>query len=225
MIIAIDGPAGAGKGTLGKRLAAELGFAHLDTGLLYRAVAAKLLSAGITDPTDAEATAIARALTPADLIQPQLLRSEKVGGMASKVAAIQGVRDALFAFQREFATRPPAGAAGAILDGRDIGTVICPDADLKFYLTASIEARARRRFQELQAADDKRIYAEILKDVEERDHRDSARTTAPLRPAIDAVVIDTTEKDAATVYAIAMECVRRLGQPRSDGGNGVKPLR
>lgn len=212
MIIAIDGPAGAGKGTLGKRLAADLGFAHLDTGLLYRAVGAKLLAAGIIEPTDAEATAAARTLTPADLENPQSLRSETVGNAASKVAAIQGVRDALFAFQREFATKPPGGAAGAILDGRDIGTVICPDADLKLYLTASIEARARRRFQELQAAGDKRIYAEILKDVEERDRRDSARATAPLRPATDAVVIDTTDKDAATVYAIAMDWIRRLGQ-------------
>ncbi|MCB9931590.1 MAG: (d)CMP kinase [Alphaproteobacteria bacterium] len=225
MIVAIDGPAGAGKGTLGKRLAADLGYAHLDTGLLYRAVGARLLADGVSDPTEQQATAVARALTPDDLADPRGLRNERVGAAASKVAAFPGVRDALFAFQRAFATHPPDGAAGAVLDGRDIGTVICPDADLKLYLTASPAARARRRFEELQAAGDRRIYADILKDVEDRDQRDSARATAPLRPAIDAVVIDTTDKDAATVYAIAMDCVRRLVRPRSDGENGDTPLR
>lgn len=216
MIIAIDGPAGAGKGTLGKRLAEELGFAYLDTGLLYRAVGARLLANGGHGTGQAacrdKAVAIAQAMTTAALDDPQSLRGENVGGAASEVAAIEGVRDALFAFQRQFATRPPGGAPGAILDGRDIGTVICPDADLKLYLTASVAARARRRFEELQAAGEKRIYARILEEVEERDHRDSARASAPLKPADDAVVIDTTEMDAATVYAVAMDHVHRLRQ-------------
>lgn len=217
MIVAIDGPAGAGKGTLGQRLAAELGFAHLDTGLLYRAVGAKLLAAGVAEPTAAQATQVAQALNPADLTDPQSLRGEVIGATASKVAAIQGVREALYAFQRNFATQPPGGSPGAILDGRDIGTVICPDADLKLYLTATAAARARRRFEELQAAGGAAIYADILRDVEERDHRDSARATAPLKPAVDAVVIDTTDKNAGTVYAVAMDCVNRLGQRRPDG--------
>lgn len=216
MIIAIDGPAGAGKGTLGKRLAEELGFAYLDTGLLYRAVGARLLANGSHGAGQVacrdKAIAIAQTLTPAALDDPQSLRGESVGGAASEVAAIEGVRDALFAFQRQFATSPPGGVPGAILDGRDIGTVICPDADLKLYLTASVAARARRRFEELQATGEKRIYARILEEVEERDHRDSARASAPLKPADDAVVIDTTEMDAATVYAVAMDHVHRLRQ-------------
>ena len=212
MIIAIDGPAGAGKGTLGRRLAAELGFAYLDTGLLYRAVGAKLLAVGVNDSEPEAATVIAAALTPQDLRDPAALRGEIVGQAASKAATIPGVRDALYAFQRQFATDPPGHATGAILDGRDIGTVICPDADLKLFLTASPAARARRRFEELQRAGDGRIYPDILMEVEERDHRDSARTTAPLKPAVDAVVIDTTEMDAAAVFAVALGQVERLRQ-------------
>ncbi len=217
MIIAIDGPAGAGKGTLGRRLAQALGFAYLDTGLLYRAVGAKLLAQGIYVPSPDQAADAARSIAAGDLTDASALRGEIVGAAASKVAAIPAVRELLFQFQRSFATTPPGGAAGAILDGRDIGTVICPDADLKLYVTATAEVRAKRRFEELQRAGDTRIYREILNDVEDRDRRDSERATAPLRPAEDAIAIDTTEMDAAAVYAVAFDLVERLRQrPSAD---------
>ncbi|WP_299922771.1 (d)CMP kinase [uncultured Pelagimonas sp.] len=180
--IAIDGPAAAGKGTISKAVAAHFGFAHLDTGLLYRAVGAKLL-AGVP------AIDAALALEAADLEQGDLLRTPEVAQAASKVAAIPEVRAALVDFQRAFARR----AGGAVLDGRDIGTVICPNAEAKLFVTASAETRAQRRFAELQdkgLADD---FATVLADVKERDDRDMNRADAPLKPAQDAVLIDTSD--------------------------------
>jgi cytidylate kinase len=203
MIIAIDGLTAAGKGTLAKRLAVELGFRHLDTGLIYRAVAARLLAQD-TDPADGPAaTRVAEALTPEDLARDGL-RSEAVSRAASVVAANPGVRAALVEFQRRFARLPP----GAVLDGRDIGTVICPDAGVKLFVTASPEIRARRRFDELQARGESATYPAVFRDLQERDARDQARGTAPAKPAEDAIVLDTSTLTADQVFARALEIVR-----------------
>ena len=208
MIIAVDGPVAAGKGTLARRLAEALDCAYLDTGSIYRAVAARILAGG-GDPEDpATAAAAARALTPADLERDDL-RLEQVGQAASQVAAIPAVREALLAFQRDFASRPPGGKGGAVLDGRDIGTVVCPDADKKFFLIASVEARAARRHKELIARGERSIYARVLQDLRERDARDSGRATAPLRAADDAVRLDTSGMDADEAFAVAMAEIAR----------------
>jgi cytidylate kinase len=205
-VVAIDGPTAAGKGTLARRLAAELGFAYLDTGLIYRAVAAIALERA-EPPAEADMVAAARALTAADLARPGL-RSERIAQWSSRVAAVPAVRAALLAFQRRFAARPPDGQAGAVLDGRDIGTVICPGATAKLFVTASPEARARRRFQELQGRGEPAIYAAVLDDLRDRDRRDSDRAAAPLKPAADAVVLDTTELDAEQALQKALSIVR-----------------
>ncbi len=193
--VAIDGPAAAGKGTVSKAVAAHFGFAHLDTGLLYRAVGAHTLS-GI-DPI-----AAARALTPVDLEAPTL-RAPEVAQAASKVAVITEVRAALVDFQRAFARR----AGGAVLDGRDIGTVICPQAEVKLYVTASPEVRAERRFRELQERGQGGDYDSVLADVKARDARDTERAAAPLKPAEDAVWIDTTHLDIQQAIAAAVRAV------------------
>ena len=210
MIVAIDGPVAAGKGTVARRLATELGFAYLDSGTLYRATASRVLRDG-GDPADAAAaTRAAAGLTPADLAAPDL-RSEAVSQGASKVAAIPAVRAALLDWQRGFATRPPGGQAGAVLDGRDIGTVVCPDAPVKLFVTAAPEVRARRRWQELAARGDAVTEAEVLADLLERDARDASRAVAPLRPAPDAHLLDTTEMgiDAAFRAALAIVAAGR----------------
>lgn len=206
MIVAIDGPSASGKGTLARGLAKALGFAYLDSGSLYRAVAAKLLAAGF-DPNDAAtAEQVARAISPDDLERPDL-RSEAVAQAASRVAALPPVRAALLAFQRDFAKRPPGAAGGAVLDGRDIGTVVCPEAEVKLFVTASAEERARRRSKELIEKGESGIYARVLNEMRERDDRDTARSHAPLVAAADAVEIDTTDKDADAVLAIALAVV------------------
>ena len=207
MIIAIDGPAAAGKGTLARRLAQHLSLALLDTGLLYRAVALKVLHQE-DDLTDVAAVAAAaRGLGPDDLEGPDL-RGETVAGAASKVAAIPAVRAALLDFQRNFANRPPAGAKGAVLDGRDIGTVVCPDADTKLFLTASLEVRAQRRLKELRERGLEAIPSRVLRDMKERDARDARRDVAPLEPAADAFVCDTSDRDADEVFAAALKFIR-----------------
>lgn len=202
MIIAIDGPAASGKGTLGKRLADHLGFAHLDTGLLYRAVAAVLLAHG-TPLTDRDAAALAaRTLDVSHLDAPDL-RGAKMGEAASVISAYQPVRDALLAFQRQFGDQGP----GAVLDGRDIGTVVCPDADVKLFITATAEERARRRHLELLRRGEDVAYETILADIRRRDERDMTRATAPLKAAIDAITLDTTTLDADAAFRAALAVV------------------
>ncbi len=193
--VAIDGPAAAGKGTLSKAVAAHFGFAHLDTGLLYRATGRRVLQGD-------EAVAAARDLRPEDL-EGDDLRTPDVAQAASRVAADPQVRSALVDFQRAFARR----AGGAVLDGRDIGTVICPDADVKLYVTASDEIRARRRFEELTGKGHEVTYEEVLRDLQARDARDAARATAPMKPAEDAVLLDTSEMDIATAVARAVAVI------------------
>lgn len=207
-VIAVDGPAAAGKGTLARRLAAALGLPHLDTGLLYRAVGRRVLDVA-GDPRDAaQAEAAARALTPADLDRTDL-RSPMADRAASAVAAIPAVRAALLDFQRGFGRD-----RGAVLDGRDIGTVVFPDAAVKLFVTASVQERARRRCLELRgrgvAADPAQVEAEIR----DRDAQDASRPVAPLKPAADALLLDTTALDAEAAFAAALALVReRLGTP------------
>ncbi|MEZ5715308.1 MAG: (d)CMP kinase [Paracoccaceae bacterium] len=194
--VAIDGPAAAGKGTVSRAVAAHFGLAHLDTGLLYRAVAAKVLAG-------ADPVAAARALAAGDLGGD--LRTAQVAQAASKVAAIPEVRAALVDFQRAFAAR----AGGAVLDGRDIGTVICPEAEVKLYVTASPEVRAERRFLELSATGAETTRDAVLADVRERDARDQSRSHAPLKPAEDAVVLDTSEMSIEQAVATAIAVIEQ----------------
>lgn len=203
IVIAVDGPAAAGKGTLASRLARHLGLTYLDTGLLYRAIGKLMDERGLDldDPT--AAGEVARALAPADLERHDL-RGREAGELASRVAVHPEVRRALIDFQRAVAARPE----GAVLDGRDIGTVICPSADVKLYVTASAEVRARRRTDELAAKGREVDYAHILEEVRERDRRDSERAVAPLKPAEDAVVIDTSALTPDEVMTAALAAVR-----------------
>lgn len=209
VVIAVDGPAASGKGTLARRLAAELGYAYLDTGLLYRAIGLALLRQGLDPADEAAATGAAAEFdaAAADFTDPAL-RDEETGKAAGVVAAFPGVRAALVDVQRRFAANPPDGAPGAVLDGRDIGTVICPDADHKFFIEADIEERARRRVKELQDRGDAVIPARVLQEMKERDDRDRSRTAAPLAPAADASVVDTTNLNADAAFALALSLIR-----------------
>jgi cytidylate kinase len=212
MIIAIDGPAASGKGTLGKRLAARYGLRHLDTGLIYRAVAQAVLSQGKSPQDKAAAIAAAKSLDPSTFVETAL-KSQAVGDAASIVSVIPEVRAALLAFQRDFATQPP----GAVLDGRDIGTVICPGADVKIYMTASPEARARRRALELRSAGREISEAAVLEDIRRRDERDMQRAAAPLKQAEDAVLLDTTQLDIDGAIRAAIDIVEACRAGRGRG--------
>ncbi|MET0527790.1 MAG: (d)CMP kinase [Microvirga sp.] len=206
MIIAIDGPAASGKGTLGKRLSEHFGFAHLDTGLLYRAVARVLLDRDVALTDEAAAHDVALNLDVTHLDDPRL-RGAEMGEAASVISGYQPVRDALLAFQRQFAEQPP----GAVLDGRDIGTVVYPHADVKLFITAAPEERARRRHLELVKRGENTEYEIILKDIRRRDERDMNRSTAPLKRAADAITLDTTHLDADEAFQAALDLVQARG--------------
>jgi cytidylate kinase len=202
MIVAIDGPAASGKGTLARRLAEHLGLPHLDTGLLYRATARALIEEG-RDLSDVKAAvAAARGLALLDFDEEKL-RGREMGEAASVVGAMPEVRQALIESQRAFARRP----GGAVLDGRDIGTIICPEAEVKIFVTATPETRASRRALELKGRGEKVDYVSVLDDIRRRDERDAGRSTAPLRPAEDAAILDTTKLDVETAFQSALAIV------------------
>ncbi len=202
MVIAIDGPAASGKGTLARRLADHYGFAHLDTGLLYRAVARALMDRGVA-LTDETAAAEAAQKLDLDRLDEARLRGREMGEAASVVSACQTVREALLALQRRFAAHP----GGAVLDGRDIGTVVCPDAAAKLFVTAAPQERARRRHLELVARGEPADHAAILADILRRDTRDEQRSAAPLRRAADALLLDTTALDPESAFKAALRLV------------------
>jgi len=208
MIIAVDGTAASGKGTLAKHLAERLDLAYLDTGSLYRAVGLSLLKKGYTasEVTAGIAAAMAADLDRALLADPGL-RSAETGQMASVAAAYPEVRAQLLDYQRQFARNHPAGKAGAILDGRDIGTVVLPDADAKFFVDADINIRARRRHHELAAEGSKLSPEDVRRQIEERDHRDRTRSHAPLIPADNAIFVDTSEKNIEEMVAFALSAL------------------
>jgi cytidylate kinase len=199
MIIAIDGPSAAGKGTIARAIATHLGYHFLDTGTLYRMVGLAMLNAGKSADDVKSAVGFAETLDPS-AVQDRDLRTETVAAMASAVAAIPEVRKALLEFQRQFAKRAP----GAVLDGRDIGTVVCPDADLKFFVTASVQTRVTRRLAELKGLGLKADYETVLEDIRSRDDRDASRKDAPTKQATDAIMIDTSELDREEVSAAVM---------------------
>ncbi len=212
-VVAIDGPAASGKGTVARAVARHFGFAHLDTGLLYRAVGKRLLDEHDPDAPAVEPASAARVARElrADELDPAALRGDAVARAASEVAAIPEVRQALMEFQRGFAARP----GGAVLDGRDIATVVCPDAEVKLFVVAADEERARRRWQELRARGEDPEYTAVLEDLRSRDSRDSGRAISPLRKADDAHLLDTTELsiDAAVARAtgIIEQALSRAG--------------
>lgn len=207
MVIAVDGPAASGKGTLAARLARHFGFAHLDSGALYRLAALDLLRKHISPDDEAAAVEAARAIDPAAAERFDLSARE-IADTASLIAAFPRVRAALLDYQRRFASGPPDGARGAVIDGRDIGTVVCPEAQAKLFVDALPEKRARRRWFELASRGRSESEAEILADIRARDARDREREVAPLRPASDAILLDTSDLDIDAAFAAALELVK-----------------
>ena len=217
-VIAVDGTAASGKGTLARRLAAHFGFAHLDSGVLYRLTALGVLEAGGDPGSEADALAAARAIDQARAGELRL-RSDAIGAAASRLAAIASVRAALLCYQHQFIAHPPGAAAGAVVDGRDIGTVICPDADAKLFVDAAPEVRAHRRWHELAGLGIQRTEAQVLEELANRDAADRARTVAPLRRAQDAALLDTTNLGIDTAFAAALALV----EPRLAAKLEAKP--
>ena len=214
VVIAIDGPAAAGKGTLARRIADFFDYAYLDTGLLYRSVGLKLLNSGALLSDNERAAAIAGALTPSEVARLAAhpdLRAESIGNAASLVAAMPDVRDALLAFQRDFSQMPPDNRRGAVLDGRDIGTVVCPGAPIKLFVTANDRVRARRRLKELQNCGIEAIEADVLSEIRERDRRDASRKISPLIPAEDAFILDTSSLGVDEAFSHALGYIRKKG--------------
>ncbi len=209
MIIAIDGPAASGKGTLGKRLALHYGYRHLDTGVIYRAVAKTLLDQGFELTDEVQAVAVAMTLDPAKFEDPEL-KAQRIGDAASVVSAIPSVREALVSFQRAFAADPP----GAVLDGRDIGTVICPNADVKIFVVADPQVRARRRTLEARGRGEEADEALVLADIIRRDERDRNRAAAPLKAAADAHILDNSNLDIEAGVAAAIAIVEAVRAKR-----------
>ena len=215
-VIAVDGTAASGKGTLARRLARHLGYSYLDTGLLYRATGYMTLSLypDQEDITEEMAIEAVHAIRP-ETMENVALRDEETTQRSSKVAEMPLVRAALIEQQRNFAKNPTDGAGGAILDGRDIGTVICPNADHKIYVDADLEIRAARRVKELLERGDEAIHARVLQDMRERDARDSSRSIAPLVPADDAFIMDTTRVDADAVFTAALEFISKRNESKA----------
>jgi len=216
-IIAIDGPSAAGKGTLSRAIANRLNYAFMDTGALYRACAFELLAAGdlATDKNAAIQSAkilhekISTTEKPSDILDNPELRTNKIGQAASKIAANQEVRTTLNTLQKNFAKNPGESYNGAVLDGRDIGTIICPQADIKLYITASIEIRSERRYKELQNKGISTTKAKVYRDMRERDERDSQRTAAPLKPADDAIIVDTSDLSESQAFDKVMKIIHQ----------------
>ena len=210
-IIAIDGPAASGKGTLSRTLAEHLNFAHLDTGAIYRLTSLQLVQQNLelTEESAITAAQFIRENLTLEMLQNPALRADEIGSLTSRLSAIPEVREILLDTQRNFAQNPPAPYQGAVLDGRDIGTVVCPDAKVKLYVTASTEIRAERRLKELQNRGLSANYDAVLKDMQERDLRDTSRDIAPLKPASDAVILDTSDLTAEQALKQALEIVAR----------------
>lgn len=206
IVIAVDGPAASGKGTLARRLAAHYGFAYLDTGSLYRAVGHAVTSAG-HDPADDEAALAAAQSLDLSKIDERAIRTAESGAAASIVAAKPAVRAAILDLQRDFAHNPPGGLRGAVLDGRDIGTVVCPDAQAKLFVTARPEIRARRRWLELNNSGSAVTEAQVLEDIRERDRRDAERAASPMKPADDAHLLDTSDLSIEAAFGAAVAII------------------
>lgn len=215
-IITIDGPAASGKGTLAKRLAERLGFSYLDTGALYRAVAFEVFDSGLSikDKKDVRDAAqillkkIQKASAASDVLNNPALRDDKIGQGASIIAAYPDVRKVLLTLQQDFAKAPGQGYKGAVLDGRDTGTIVCPDAAVKLFITAKTEIRAKRRLKELQSKGIAATYSSVLSDMHARDARDQGRKAAPLKPADDAIIVDSSDLDADEMFEKALDIIK-----------------